>query len=246
MTTTLAWLSLMLSPITFCNLWRKLIRPVRYLCKNWYAQKKKKIVSTKTDLCHFFQFDSIDVTKISSHHGVRSDLFKRPLDKTRITDFFGGVAQVEVVDQPADSIPTALVMEDSPPLIEIPEQQKPRINILLPPSSSRMATAISGLFTWLGDWRLERTWASVGFIGVLVGWVVFKRWFRPVLFRNDWLVKTLDCQLSLLDFILYNSFYYVFDYRTFRDWLRRPLLSINEIDGLSPLLSPTDEHEYYV
>lgn len=24
------------------------------------------------------------------------------------------------------------------------------------------------------------------------------------------------------------------------------LLSINEIDGLSPLLSPTDEHEYYV
>ena len=137
--------------------------------------KKKKIVSTQTDLCHFFQFDSIDVTKISSHHGVRSDLFKRPLDKTRITDFFGGVAQVEVVDQPADSIPTALVMEDSPPLIEIPEQQKPPINILLPPSSSRMATAISGLFTWLGDWRLERTWASVGFIGVLVGWVVFKR-----------------------------------------------------------------------
>jgi len=116
-------------------------------------------------------FDSIDVTKISSHHGVRSDLFKRPLDKTRITDFFGGVAQVEVVD-PADCIPTALVL-DSPP-IEIADQ-KPRISHLLPPSSSRITTAISGLFTWLREWRLERTWASVGFIGVLVGWVMFKR-----------------------------------------------------------------------
>lgn len=114
------------------------------------------------------QFDSIDVTKISSHHGVRSDLFKRPLDKTRITDFFGGVAQVEVVD-PADSIPTSLVSDL--PLTD----QKPHISLVLPPSSSHITTVISGLFTWLQEWRLARTWASVGFIGVLVGWVVLKR-----------------------------------------------------------------------
>lgn len=43
-------------------------------------------------------FDSIDPAKINSHPGVRSDLFRRPLDKTLITDFFGGVSQVEVVD----------------------------------------------------------------------------------------------------------------------------------------------------
>jgi phosphatidylinositol glycan class K len=116
-------------------------------------------------------FDSIDVTKISSHHGVRSDLFQRPLNKTRITDFFGGVAQVEVVD-PADCIPTPLVLDSLP--IEIAEQEA-RISLLLPPSSSRIATVISGLFTWLREWRLARTWASVGFIGILVGWVVFKR-----------------------------------------------------------------------
>jgi phosphatidylinositol glycan class K len=42
------------------------------------------------------QFNSYDPAKINSHPGVRSDLFKRPLDKTLITDFFGGVAQAEV------------------------------------------------------------------------------------------------------------------------------------------------------
>lgn len=81
---------------------------------------------------------------------------------------------MEVVD-PADCIPTALEELDSSPLIEIADQ-KPRINLLVPPSSSsRITMDISGLFTWLREWRLERTWASVGFVGVLVGWVVFKR-----------------------------------------------------------------------
>ena len=75
---------------------------------------------------------------------------------------------MEVVD-PADSIPTALVLDSSPP-IEIADQ-KPHISPLLPPSSSHVPTAI---YAWLREWRLARTWAAVGFIGVLVGWVVFK------------------------------------------------------------------------
>lgn len=33
---------------------------------------------------------------IRSTPGVRSDLFARPLDQTRLTDFFGGVSQVEL------------------------------------------------------------------------------------------------------------------------------------------------------
>ncbi len=37
------------------------------------------------------QFDSYDVNKIGSHPGVRDDLFKRPLDQTLITDFFGNL-----------------------------------------------------------------------------------------------------------------------------------------------------------
>ena len=47
-------------------------------------------------------FGSIDPAKINSHPGVRSDLFQRPLDNTLITDFFGGISQVEVADMAGD------------------------------------------------------------------------------------------------------------------------------------------------
>jgi phosphatidylinositol glycan class K len=43
-------------------------------------------------------FDSYDPAAIHSTPGVRTDLFHRPLDNVRITDFFGGVAQVELTD----------------------------------------------------------------------------------------------------------------------------------------------------
>ncbi|KAJ7598877.1 peptidase C13 family-domain-containing protein [Mycena floridula] len=43
-------------------------------------------------------FANYDVDKIRSTPGVRSDLFKRDLDKTLITDFFGGVSSAEVLD----------------------------------------------------------------------------------------------------------------------------------------------------
>lgn len=95
-------------------------------------------------------------------------MFKRPLDKTRITDFFGGVAQVEVVD-PADCMPDTLVSDS--PAIEI-EVTKAPMHHSLPPLSFHATTAMSGFFTWLREWRVVRVWVSVGLIGVLVGWVV--------------------------------------------------------------------------
>ncbi|KIP06368.1 hypothetical protein PHLGIDRAFT_72809 [Phlebiopsis gigantea 11061_1 CR5-6] len=42
-------------------------------------------------------FDTYSYEKIQSHPGVRSDLFRRPLRQTLVTDFFGGVAQAEVL-----------------------------------------------------------------------------------------------------------------------------------------------------
>ncbi|KAH6890189.1 glycosylphosphatidylinositol anchor biosynthesis protein [Coprinopsis sp. MPI-PUGE-AT-0042] len=48
-------------------------------------------------------FNSFDPVKIKSHPGVRSDLFNRPLSQTLLTDFFGGVSQIEVVDDDASS-----------------------------------------------------------------------------------------------------------------------------------------------
>jgi len=41
-------------------------------------------------------FDSYDAEKIKSTPGIRSDLFRRPLDQVRVTDFFGSVQSVEL------------------------------------------------------------------------------------------------------------------------------------------------------
>ncbi|TFK68327.1 hypothetical protein BDN72DRAFT_841901 [Pluteus cervinus] len=58
-------------------------------------------------------FQSYDPVAIKSHPGVRNDLFKRPLDQVRITDFFGGVSQAEVLlDQDGVVIRDAQNLED--------------------------------------------------------------------------------------------------------------------------------------
>ncbi|CEG73729.1 Putative Phosphatidylinositol glycan, class K [Rhizopus microsporus] len=41
-------------------------------------------------------FNTYDPIKIASHPGIRSDLFKRPLNKVKVTDFFGNVQNVEL------------------------------------------------------------------------------------------------------------------------------------------------------
>ncbi|KAI8884889.1 hypothetical protein K501DRAFT_181119 [Backusella circina FSU 941] len=41
-------------------------------------------------------FNTYDPVKIASHPGIRSDLFNRPLDKVKVTDFFGNVQNVEL------------------------------------------------------------------------------------------------------------------------------------------------------
>ena len=44
-------------------------------------------------------FDSYDRSLIHSTPGVRTDLFRRPLDQVKITDFFGNVQSVEIGGQ---------------------------------------------------------------------------------------------------------------------------------------------------
>ncbi|KAF8961763.1 peptidase C13 family-domain-containing protein [Flammula alnicola] len=124
-------------------------------------------------------FDSMDVTKINSHPGVRSDLFKRPLDQTRITDFFGGVAQVEIV--PPLDIPS--VSLEQPP--RMPEEGEPLqlhpISMPLESKAQNESDSAISLRTWLTtplqekQWKNSRAWASVALIGVLVGWVTAKK-----------------------------------------------------------------------
>lgn len=53
------------------------------------------------------QFDIYDPEKIKSHPGIRTDLFPHDLSQTLVTDFFGGVAQVEMPSHSAsnDTVP---------------------------------------------------------------------------------------------------------------------------------------------
>jgi phosphatidylinositol glycan class K len=46
----------------------------------------------------FVQFDAYDFNHIRSHAGVRKDLFRRDPSQVLLTDFFGGVSQVDVVE----------------------------------------------------------------------------------------------------------------------------------------------------
>jgi len=54
-------------------------------------QVNKTSKATMADLFATYNFEAFN-----SNAGVRSDLFKRRLDQTLVTDFFGGVSHVEV------------------------------------------------------------------------------------------------------------------------------------------------------
>ncbi|CAE6440926.1 unnamed protein product [Rhizoctonia solani] len=68
----------------------------------YLEQINKTSKATMADL-----FANYDPVRIKSHAGVRSDLFNRPLSASKVTDFFGGVAQVEVLDEPIPTLPSS-------------------------------------------------------------------------------------------------------------------------------------------
>ncbi|KAF5323032.1 hypothetical protein D9611_009277 [Ephemerocybe angulata] len=132
--------------------------------------------STMQDL-----FSSIDPNKINSHPGVRSDLFRRPLDKTLITDFFGGVSQIEVVDDEEgveeeaglvggngkDSVSSTAPAQAS---FAIPERRASHSKRHIEPVSNTSTTSeAKELWGWVGS--STRAWGAVALFGGLVGWV---------------------------------------------------------------------------
>lgn len=116
---------------------------------------------------------------IRSHAGVRSDLFRRPLDKTRITDFFGGVAQAEVFPPAQESAQTVL-----PENVRPPETSQPAA---IPPDNDLVSlhhnadgvrdNTLSSLQSesdvWDTRWKDIRNWISLLLVALLVTWVSF-------------------------------------------------------------------------
>jgi glycosylphosphatidylinositol transamidase (GPIT) subunit GPI8 len=68
----------------------------------------------------FAQFDIYDPEKIKSHPGIRTDLFPHDLSQTLVTDFFGGVAQVEMPSHSAsnDSVPWPAASSQPPVTVD--------------------------------------------------------------------------------------------------------------------------------
>jgi GPI-anchor transamidase subunit K len=117
------------------------------------------------------QFDKYDPEIIRSHPGVRLDLFHRPLERTLITDFFGGVAHAQVM--------TTDLMEGYDRVASSP-LNSPFVEIDLmdggPKDGHELIEVLPAPADGTGDslTRLLRAWGSVGILGLLVTWATLK------------------------------------------------------------------------
>lgn len=114
---------------------------------------------------------------IRSHAGVRSDLFRRPLDKTRVTDFFGGVAQAEVFPPAQESAQTVRPENIRPPETSQhaanPPENDPVALHYNPDGVQDNALLEGESEAWDTRWKDVRKWTSVLLVASLVTWVSF-------------------------------------------------------------------------
>ncbi|KAI1793703.1 peptidase C13 family-domain-containing protein [Ganoderma leucocontextum] len=126
-------------------------------------------------------FNTYDPVKIRSHPGVRSDLFRRPLHDTLVTDFFGGVAQVEVLP-PLNAPPRPRSRSDEAYQVPEPDaHEENRTEALLSVGDVDGQAFLAAL----GDApksevgeplvRKARAWASTLVVLVLAFWVASRR-----------------------------------------------------------------------
>ncbi len=100
-------------------------------------------------------------------------MFQRPLSKTRITDFFGGVAQAEIV--PTTNIRTSSsaadeAVKEKSDLCDVEEQRNQSVvHEGQPDPSLGMRTDL--FEAWSTRHKTLRTWGSVVLLGSLIGWV---------------------------------------------------------------------------
>ena len=95
---------------------------------------------------------------------MRSDSFPRPLEHTLITDFFGGVAQAEVLPPDTDSLASAV---ESPTLMS--EAVDHSSNRIIPSETHPEVAGVSSVL--MKGSGIMRAWGSICLVGLLVGWV---------------------------------------------------------------------------
>lgn len=100
--------------------------------------------------------------------GVRSDLFRRPLNRALLTDFFGGVSQAEVV---AEGAIEPHIRSSAPEKVPHPSAGEKTLKAVKP--SAVRVDAFQGP-SRKGDGMPSatiRAWAGAGLIGLFVSWI---------------------------------------------------------------------------
>ena len=106
-----------------------------------------------------------DPQKMRSTPGVRSDLFSRPLDKTLLTDFFGGVSQAEVVAEEAIESHTRSTVTEEVVHPSAGERKSKAVK----PSAVKAGTLKGPSSSGNGiPGATIRAWAGAGLIGLFV------------------------------------------------------------------------------
>jgi phosphatidylinositol glycan class K len=110
-------------------------------------------------------FKSYDFNKIRSHAGVRSDLYPRLLDQSLITDFFGSVAQVEVLPPKSCTTPVLRPSTEEKPIVITTTSPSRQL-----PGPVMQHSPVMGVLLGSTD-STVRAWCSVALVSLLVGWV---------------------------------------------------------------------------
>ncbi|KAF7331665.1 GPI-anchor transamidase [Mycena kentingensis (nom. inval.)] len=114
-------------------------------------------------------FATYDRDKFNSDAGVRSDLFKRPLNEARITDFLGGVAHAEVVDTNEPAEESIQWPTESEPIETSSYVEQIRRTAANKTAPVRTRTQWSS-DTQTGGWKSARAWGGVVLLAGLVAW----------------------------------------------------------------------------
>lgn len=138
------------------------------LCKILCVSRSLHARSLVLSLISLDQFSSYTYDSIKSNAGVRDDLFHRDLTTTLVTDFFGGVAQVELVDSDSS---TANVLDNDfasePADEEVLTKESHPINqedgLVFDDVTSKQPVEPS-------EGRKGSLWAAVLALGTLAGW----------------------------------------------------------------------------
>ncbi|ETW78248.1 cysteine protease C13 [Heterobasidion irregulare TC 32-1] len=106
-------------------------------------------------------FSKYDPVTIRSHAGVRADLFNRPLERTLITDFFGGVAHAEVLASSVVDTGLSIPLSQNHPLDGYSSEEQFVENVEV-----ELWEDVSTIESDSAPWTL-RAWASLFVVGGL-------------------------------------------------------------------------------